>query len=241
MATFTVVGTSTVAAAGAGSVAIPVPSGTSVGDLLIVGFWGGIGVEVTDSRLTPVNQGGILAPHNAGAYGIATDLSDVTLDCSGWDRLAIVLALTAVDGSPVASARLIAPPSSTALAETAGFSAAVVFVADFQDTTSTTGLPVDSSIGDDADWTTQDFQYVTATFDQTGTSIKCFTYVGVDPVPELTSTPSGDARTRTVFVTLLSDVVPVATRPYLRQRQSPRANPRVSLNRPTLRTRQVIP
>jgi len=32
-----------------------------------------------------------------------------------------------------------------------------------------------------------------------------------------------------------------AARPYLRQRQSPRANPRVSLNHPNLRVRQVIP
>ena len=34
---------------------------------------------------------------------------------------------------------------------------------------------------------------------------------------------------------------PATTRPYLRQRQSPRANPRVSLNRPTLKQRQYIP
>jgi len=62
---------------------------------------------------------------------------------------------------------------------------------------------------------------VTTLFDQNGTSIKCFTYVGVAPVPALTSTPSGDAVTRNVFVTLLSDIVPATRRPYLRQRQSP--------------------
>jgi len=225
---FTVVGTSSVAIAGDGSVAIPVPSGTSVGDLLVVGFWGGAGCEVTDARLTAVNRTGIGSPYNSGAYGVATDLSDVTLTFTGYPRLAIVLALADVAPGFTGEALMQGTVASLVFDESPGV-AGIGFVCDIG-----TGF-TPASVGGSADWDTQDH----VTLAPELYDLRCFSFDGVSPVPALDVSFDPATISRAGFRLLWP--VPATSRPFLRQRQSPRANPRVDLNRPNLRVRQVIP
>jgi len=231
VATFTVVGTSTIEDVTDGSKTVPLPAGTIVGDLIVVGFWQGFGGSVAaDSRLTPINR---TMTTEGGGYGFATDLSDVALTFTdGYFGVAVVVVLRLDGLAPggTGSANILA---TEVFGDVAGHMAAVAFVSDYGDDT--------VSVGSSADWDTQDQAH--ADDGGTGTDVRCFTYLGVDPVPALdvSIVGSGTSTVNRGYTLLLLEIAAVTTRSYLRQRQSPRANPRVSLNRPTLKQRQYIP
>jgi hypothetical protein len=236
--TFTVAGASTINATSPTNPtahALPVPGSTSVDDLLVVGYWGGIGIEVTDARLTSVYRSG-QPPYSAGAYGTATDLTDVTFDAYlSIAGIAIAVALTDYSSYVVsASAETFGMPSTDeAFSGVSGIAGAVVCVIDVEDSSSS-GLPVDVSLGDDGSWTTEGAAYLTETY-YTGYALKAYSYQGTGTIPSLTVASSVDAVTRSVFAVLFNDL---AAGRVLRQRQSPRYAP--SRVRPTdLRQRQT--
>ena len=223
MGQFTVVGTSSLANASTGSATIPVPTGTQIGDLLVVGFWQGTGCEVTDSRLTTVDRSGIPSPYNSGAYGTATDLSDVTLTFTGtYPQVAIVLALTDVIGTLDSATALEQGgfPTDLVYSSTGGRNSSVAFVADFGNTA------LDVTVGASSTWTTQD--HVGADL----VDLRCFTYDLTDPIPELNVSYGVDTLNRGGFRLVFYGVNPVVgtTSTYMRQRQSPVRAP--SRNRP---------
>jgi len=207
---------------------IPVPTGTQVGDLLVVGFWGGSGHSVPDTRLTTVNRVSPTTP--AGAYGVATDLSDVQIETDYlFNRTAIIVVavrdygtiettLARCDGS------LFDPIINPGAAP--DYNASVAFVID---SGAPGGLP-----GDDADWVTSQ----TAVYGNYYN--KCYTFSGTGGIPGLSATYDAGASNRSAFWIQFTAILPgTATDPtYLRQRQSPVRTP--SRNRPVdIRNRQT--
>lgn len=220
-----VVGVSTIATAASTdpeNFLLPLPMDAEVGDFLAVGV-GTFGVEITDSRLTEVAS-------ERGGYGIATDLSDVTLTTSGmYPGLAICVALRRISLGPLeADSNIDGDYTFTTPLNGDGFIASVAFVSDADNE--------DNEVSTAAGWT--DLGEVSQTGPASSfLSLRGFHYSGSDPVPDLDPTDSsgGGGGARLAFWLLWPTR---DERPWLRQRQSPHANPRVSANRPQLRQRQ---
>lgn len=210
---FTVVGfTKYEPTSGAGPVtfSIPVPTGTQVGDLLFVGTWGASWMSVPDTRLTEVdNPNG----YPGGAYGVATDLSDVQVTSSqttGNDDPVIVMAFR--DFGTVVSAQAVGLSTRTAGdelifgADSTHFAAAAV-VMNFD-----IGYP-----GGGSGWTTQ------GTATSGNVYAQAYTAFDSAGVPALSMAAITGAPTIGA-AWLIFDTAPPAAR-YLRQRQSPRRTP----------------
>lgn len=218
MAGFTIVGTSSIATAPSTDpevFTIPVPTGTVVGNLLVVGHHQQE-VEITDSRLTPV-YGVYSAPNSSGAYGVATDLTDVEVTVNGL-RPGIVTVVAVDVGAPDTTYTDVTADYGNLVhtAET-GYTAAVAFVCDIEDES-------DTQVGTGAAWVNRGEVSV---FDGDATyySLRCVTYVGVDPVPELTLVEAGaGGGLRSSFIAYWVGPFDLPILAPLRQRQSPRGN-----------------
>ena len=224
------------------TVDVALPGGTSVDDLIVAGYWL---AATSDARFTGVEPA--LVP--LVSYGSATDLSDITFDSQnptpGFAQpgMLLIAALTDVAGFSVSSilagyqsVGVSSPPLDDFLTAVPG-SMALAIVWGRSETVSG-----DAAIGDAAGWATEASMSELPV--ESGPSYtytaKCFSYLGPGPVPDLECTYGSDTYTRLYRVVTLRAAA-AGTRPYLRQRQSPRANPRVSLNRTSLRQRQFTP
>lgn len=199
---------------------LPVHGSTVVGDFLAVGV-GTFNVSVTDPRLTEVVA-------ERGAFGRATDLSDVTLTTTGmWPGLAMCATLRRTElGTRRSYSSLIGDYAFTTPLDGDGFVAGVAFVADADDT--------DNEVQTFTGWT--DLGEVSAMGPSTTyCSLRGYFYDGTDPVPDLNpDDSSGGGGARLAFWSLW----PAGGSTWLRQRQSPKHNPRISLHYPQLRQRQ---
>lgn len=213
-------------------VAVSLEPSTQVGDMLVVSFYGGSGFEVTDPRLTVVDRPGISSPYNSGAYGVATDLSDVEVTVHGY-ALGFITVVTVRDYGSVAFAgasQTGGMPGTSVVIPSGTFpdqGNAVVTVSDVG------GAAVD--VGDDAGWITQ--EYLTVTRGADGSSQRVLYYDSGAPVPGLTASYNTFVTTnRSWFYVIFGDAV-ASTTTYLRQRQSPvRAPSRI--RPPQVRQRQ---
>lgn len=234
MATFSVIGTSSTlhvpignsSGIGDRDLDIALPSGAMVGDLIVIGMiqLGGANHRGVKAVLTPGYTSILAAFDNpnwkyTGAYGVTPDLGDVTVTLAwGHGVLAVVLALRDVTPSTIFSQSTEPDPTDDpAIPETPEFATSIAFIADSTDNFPSTP---DTSIGDAADWTTEAFaDYIDVYL---GDAMKAYTYVGPSPMPALSAAASADvAGDRLAVLLTFTDIVPVATRPVLRQRQSP--------------------
>ena len=92
----------------------------------------------------------------------------------------------------------------------------------------------------DGTWTEHDVAYEDSADALVTFGIQAYSWVAGPPLPALVAA-DGDSWSSVPRSLSVQFQPALASRLYLRQRQSPRANPRVSLNRPTLRQRQFTP
>lgn len=232
---------------------IPLPSGTVVGDMIV--FVGSATSSISPPGITPqasnfpvdipdarLAQASADDTNLAVWVGEATDLSDVPvrldeLDYGGAVAAVIVFTLRNVDdvawdflGDFEGTYAYIPPPNDHVTASAGG--AAVAFVAD-------KGPDGDVAVGASGVWDNIDVAGIT-----NGTvevSLRAFMHPTSDVGDDLDVTFGADTTERYIGWWLdidLSTPVVETTRPWLRQRQSPKANVRVSVNRPQLRARQ---
>jgi hypothetical protein len=240
---FTVVGSSSSAVASTTdpeSYAIPVPSGTEVGDLLVVGYWGGDGCQITDDRLSTVGRTGLASPYSSGAWGIATDLSDVTLDMTSFAGITVtypglvtVLALRGVGEPDDTGAQQFVEYDDTddmyARFTGSGYDQAVMFVCDVNSS-------VFTEVGTSA-WTDQGEVNVLDGGDPgLYYSLRGFTWTGGEPDPLVVGDAGGN-EARSLFLVRWGVAAPA--RHYLRQRQSPNTSIRNGIQS-SLRQRQTF-
>ena len=229
----TIVGTESIATAGSTDpevFTIPVPTGTAIGDLLIVGHHQQE-VEITDTRLTPV-YGVYSAPNSSGAFGIATDLTDVEVTVNGTrPGIVTVIALTATSAPDAFYADVASDYDLLVRSEQPSYAAAIAFVCDIEDGSG-------CEVGTDAGWTDQG---EVAVYDGVGSyySIRCLTYDSGAPVPSLTvDEAEGGGGLRSSLIAYWAPPV-ITARGFLRQRQRPPAS-RVRQVQSPARVRQVI-
>lgn len=224
--TYLLVGTSTLAGSYAPSFpythSIPVPTGTQVGDLLVVGFWGGSGHSVPDTRLTTVNRVSPTTP--AGAYGVATDLSDVQIETNFSGNVTAIIVAAVRDYGTIETALARSDGSVFNPVINAGaapdYNAGITFVID-----------LGANPGDDSGWVTS------ASVSSGSYYAKCFTFSGTGGIPGLTSADGGAAN-RSAFWMQFTAILPgQTTGTYLRQRQSPVRTPS-RIRPPVVRQRQ---
>lgn len=226
MPTFTVIGATTLttsATTDPQSWAIPLHGDTVVGDYMLLTLLGGDGVDQyssVDARLTETfGAAGALA----GGFGEVTDLSDVAFTSAAYSPgLAIVTVVRPAagfglyasdyyEGDPAVSqaGRATATDALLWVAASWGFDGTVTLVPAAGDVVADASMAGEKRLLSVSQWH------------------------GSPPAPVLDAAGI-DLFVRQGWVVLGQ----TSARAWLRQRQSPRANVRVSLNRPQLRARQ---
>lgn len=196
---------------------LPLPAGTIVGDIIVVSYWGGYGAEVTDTRLYSSER--LVSPDHAsqGAWGEATDLSDIDLRFHGsYAALAIAVTVRTDMGTPTPYPTF--PPFGEFPPVGVASRPAIGFVASWTDVT--TGFSVGTSTG----WTRlTGAERLTSSSDW---AVAAFSYDGPLPVPDLEPTLGPDTPySMSAYVLAWDEPYVTTRRSYLRQRQSPASAP----------------
>ncbi len=212
---FTLVGVrslSTAATTDPETFTMAVPTGTAVGDVLVLCFPVPEQYSTADARLTEHALWWGPAAF-VGAYGVATDLDDVEFTSTGgFPGLTLLVALRGVSaGAAEPDGWSQGDPPYMIFSDTDGFTSAVVFVTGYDGSS----LTLDDAT--DPAWTTSGSVDMN---DSGYYSLRVFTWSGSSPVPELeVLEATGSAATYTAFWLFW----PPGGQSTLRRRQIPRA------------------
>lgn len=199
------------------STTVPLPSATSVGDMLIVSLAPGSYSPATgtgaDARLSSTSVSSGYGPVEIGAYGVATDLTDIPYETNGVNpHQMMVVAINDIGTGTIGWGRGYASGTSAEhVPVDYTQSNMICFVRD----QTYTGLPTNPEphIGDSDTWTTIG-EISISNHGLVGYVTKGFYYNGPGPLPSLDVTfshPSTTVVRDWLFFVVLSAIVPPST------------------------------
>lgn len=192
---------------------VPLPDGTEVGDTVVVGVVQPSAV-ISDSRLQVVAAFGASLPFVGGAVGQATDLSDVEVVMhDGAPGLVTIVTLRGVDGLRGRMFVDGTPEGFTSIALGPGADTAMAGVV----VVSASGATMGPS---DGTWTEHDVAYEDSADASVTFGIQAYSWVAGPPLPALVAA-DGDSWSSVPRSLSVQFQPALASRPYLRQRQSP--------------------